>query len=182
MPFVADSRKPRSHRLKSTTKLPSKLSRLSIRSRASDVIKYPSLRRFKQSPSSMEDKRGENRLHGTISRIRRSLFPDRVKEHPVHRFTSPPRPGPNNQIQKKTVLVTRTVGRTGMAQRTYTICAECYRRCAFLEVILEEDAEDESLANPVEQKTPCKVFSCSRDLAARRPREPQRFHGQTLSA
>lgn len=182
MPFVSDIQKYRNYKKRTLVKVPNKLSKLSVKPRSIDFTKYPAFLRPKLSPPSTDDKQGESSIFDALSRLKHSLFSGRSKKPHVSRFNSPPRPSPNELVQKEPVPITALVRRGGAHRRLFNVCDDCSRRCAKLEVIMEEECEDDGLPNPAEQSFQRDPHSCSKDLIPRRPRELHRFHGQTLSA
>ncbi|KAM7536162.1 hypothetical protein Aperf_G00000100676 [Anoplocephala perfoliata] len=167
MPFVSNARKTRSVRAKLQNQSPVRTTKLPLKSRALEKLNAQEMKRYTigrrastLADGSVDVKHQSGHLRSALLRIRQTIMhPKSEKLHIHHNHASPSaRPATTNQIQIKSAKVARTVG---LPPRVYTICEECSRRCAFLDVIMEEDFDESGLSEEVENKIQLTPSSCS---------------------
>ncbi|VDL19715.1 unnamed protein product [Hymenolepis diminuta] len=166
MPFVSNVRKTRSNRTKLQNQSPVKAAKLTIKSRASEKLNPQEIKRIKLATvfvdGSVGVKHRSGHLRSALGRLRQTiLHPMFEKGHIHHNHHTTPshaRPVPNKSAQRKPAKAVRTVG---FPPRTYTVCEECSRKCANLEVIMEEDFDEDSLSEEIETKVQLTASSYS---------------------
>ncbi|VDN96846.1 unnamed protein product [Rodentolepis nana] len=152
MPFVSNVRKTRSIRTKIQNQSPVKAAKLAIKTRASEKLNAQEFKRIKLvtvlSDGSVDVKHRSEHLRAALGRLRQtilhSVFDRRHTHHKKHSA-----PSCSRSAASKPTKAVRTVG---LPSRTYTVCEECSRRCANLDVIMEEDFDEDSLSEEIETK------------------------------
>lgn len=172
MPFVSDVRKTRSIRVKTQNESPSR--KLALRPHSSEKFNAQEIKRIKFANSlsdSSDDKHRSGHLRAALVRLRQTVFrPKSEKYHLRHNNqTASPRTrlAPTKPVQRKSSVPVRKIS---LPPRLYTVCEECLRRCAHLDVIMEEDFDEDNFSDEIESKIQLISKPCCLD---KRPRKCQ---------
>nr|CDS28038.1 expressed conserved protein [Hymenolepis microstoma] len=161
MPFVSNVRKTRSIRTKIQNQSPVKAAKLTIKSRSSEKLNAQEFKRIKLvtvlSDGSVDVKHRSEHLRTALGRLRQSILHSVFdREHTHHKKHSTP-----NCSRSAASKPTKAVRTVAFPSRTYSVCEECSRRCANLDVIMEEDFDEDNLSEEVETKIQLKSSACS---------------------